>query len=60
MQRATALAKQYSDAPVPIQLRNASTPLMKEIGYNKDYKWEAGFEHEKGFLPKEIKDKKIF
>ena len=58
-QRAIALAKQYPDAPVPIQLRNASTPLMEQIGYNKDYKWEAGFQHEKGFLPDEIVGKKI-
>ncbi|HUC96276.1 MAG TPA: replication-associated recombination protein A [Candidatus Saccharimonadales bacterium] len=58
--RATALAKKYSDAPVPLQLRNAPTGLMKDIGYGKDYKWEAGFKHDKGFLPDEIKKEKIF
>ena len=60
IQRAIALAKQYPDAPVPIHLRNASTKLMGDLGYGKDYKWEAGFEHDKGFLPDELKNKKIF
>jgi putative ATPase len=58
--RAQKLAKQYPDAPVPLHLRNAPTKLMKDLGYNKDYKWEAGFEHDKGFLPDELKDEKIF
>jgi len=60
MNRAMELAKQYPDAPVPIQLRNAPTKLMKDIGYGEGYKWEAGFKHEKDYLPDEIKDKKIF
>jgi putative ATPase len=54
------LAKKYPDAPVPLQLRNAPTKLMKNIGYGEGYKWEAGFQHEKGFLPDEIKNEKIF
>jgi putative ATPase len=58
--RATMLAKKYPDAPVPLQLRNAPTGLMKDIGYGKDYKWEAGFKHDKGFLPDELKNEKIF
>ena len=60
MHNAIALAKQYPDAPVPLHLRNAPTKLMKDIGYAKDYKWEADFKHDKGFLPDEIKDEKIF
>lgn len=60
MGRAQALAKQYPDAPVPIHLRNAPTKLMKDLGYAKDYKWEADFKHKKGFLPDEIVDEKIF
>lgn len=59
MNRATALAKQYPSAPVPLHVRNAPTQLMKDIGYGKDYKWQTGFKHEKGFLPDEIKDEKI-
>lgn len=60
MGRAQQLAKKYPDAPVPLHLRNAPTKLMKDLGYNKDYKWEADFKHDKGFLPDELKDEKIF
>jgi putative ATPase len=60
MGRAQALAQQYNDAPVPLHVRNAPTSLMKDLGYAKDYKWEADFKHDKGFLPKELKDNKIF
>ncbi len=60
MNRAQALAKQYPDSPVPLHLRNAPTKLMKDIGYGKDYMWEADFQPEKGFLPDELKNEKIF
>lgn len=60
MGRAQALAKQYSEAQVPIHVRNAPTKLMKDLGYGKDYKWEADFKHNKGFLPDELKNEKIF
>lgn len=60
MGRAQQLAKQYPDSPVPLHLRNAPTKLMKDLGYNQDYKWEADFKHKKGFLPDEIQGKKIF
>lgn len=60
MNRAQQLAKQYPDAPVPLHLRNAPKKLMKDLGYAKDYKWEADFKHGKGFLPDELKDEKIF
>lgn len=60
MSRAQALAKKYPDAPVPLHLRNAPTKLMKDLGYAKNYKWEADFQHEKGFLPDELKDETIF
>lgn len=55
MYTAKDLAKQFPDSPVPLHIRNAPTKLMKDLGYNKNYKWEAGFNHEKGFLPDEIK-----
>lgn len=60
MHRAQSLAKQYPDSPVPLHLRNAPTKLMKDIGYGQDYKWEADFKHDKGFLPDEIKNQKMF
>lgn len=60
MHKAQALAKQYPDSPVPLHLRNAPTKLMKDIGYGKDYKWEADFQHSQGFLPDDLKNETIF
>jgi putative ATPase len=60
MNRAQSLAKKYPDASVPLHLRNAPTKLMKDLDYNKDYKWEADFKPGQGFLPDELKDEKIF
>jgi putative ATPase len=56
MSGALTAAKQFPDLPVPLQLRNAPTKLMKDLGYGKDYKWEADFKHQKGFLPPELSD----
>ena len=60
MHRAQSLAKQYSDAPVPLQLRNAPTKLMKDLQYGKGYEWQANFQPNEGFLPDELKNQKIF
>lgn len=60
MQRAIAAARDYPDLAVPLHLRNAPTKLMKDLGYNKGYKWQADFKHEAGFLPPEIEDIHIF
>ncbi|MDB5165816.1 MAG: recombination factor protein RarA [Candidatus Saccharibacteria bacterium] len=59
MHKAQTLAKQYPDAAVPLHLRNAPTKLMKDLGYNKDYKWQADFKPSDGFLPDELKDETI-
>ena len=55
MHTAKKMTSDYPNSKVPLHLRNAPTKLMKELGYNKDYKWEADFNPEEGFLPKEIK-----
>jgi putative ATPase len=60
MGQALSAAKDYPDSPVPLHLRNAPTKLMKDLGYNQGYKWQADFKHEKGFLPDEIKDLDFF
>lgn len=60
MFRAEKLAKEYPNLPVPIHLRNAPTKLMKDLDYGNGYKWKAGFQHPKGYLPDKIKDEKIF
>lgn len=54
MSQAKSLAKQYPDSQVPLHVRNAPTKLMKDLGYGKDYKWQANFKHSKGFLPDDI------
>lgn len=56
MTTALATARQHPDLPVPLQLRNAPTKLMNDLGYGKDYKWQADFKHPDGFLPPELKD----
>jgi putative ATPase len=37
--RAWEAAEKLGPAPVPLHLRNASTPLMKELGYGRDYRY---------------------
>jgi putative ATPase len=54
MYEALALATAHPDAPVPLHIRNAPTKHMKDLGYGKDYKWEADFKPGKGFLPDEL------
>lgn len=56
MQAAKSAARDHADLPVPLHLRNAPTKLMKNLGYQKGYKWEADFKHQQGFLPPEIAD----
>ena len=56
MNDAFSLAHKYPNSPVPLHLRNAATKLMKDLGYGKDYKWQAGFQHKKGFLPEEVRE----
>jgi putative ATPase len=60
MTNAKSLAKQYPDSPVPVHVRNAPTKLMKDLGYGKGAKWEAGYQHPDGFLPSEIKNLDLF
>lgn len=55
MYAAKDLAKRYPNSAVPLHLRNAPTKLMKDLGYNQGYKWEADFKHKKGFLPDDVK-----
>ena len=60
MYAAKAAARDHPDLPVPLHIRNAPTKLMKDLDYGKGYKWEAGFKHQKGFLPSEINDVDFF
>lgn len=49
--------------PVPLQIRNAPTKLMKDIGYGKDYKYAHHFENnfiDLECLPEDISGKKFY
>jgi putative ATPase len=49
-------AKNLGNLPVPLKLRNASTKLMKDLGYGEGYeKYDSD-----DYLPKELKGKKYF
>jgi len=60
MSAAMQATKDYPNAQVPLHLRNAPTNLMKDLGYGKDTKWRANFQHPKGFLPEELSDLTLF
>lgn len=57
-QEAMVDVKEHGNLPIPLHVRNAPTKLMKELGYGKGQKWEAGFAHEKGYLPEKLKKRK--
>ena len=58
--KALDLARKSPGEPVPVWLRNVPTKLMKDLGYGKGQKWEAGFHLDKNYLPDSLKDVKIF
>ena len=58
--KAQDLARKSMGEPVPTWLRNAPTKLMKDLGFGKGQKWEAGFHLDKSYLPESIKNKKIW
>ncbi len=53
-------AKNTMGEPVPIWLRNAPTKLMKDLGFGKGQKWEAGFHLDKNYLPDRLKDAQFY
>ena len=58
--RAKEAAKNSMNLPVPIEIRNAPTKLMKDLGFGKGYKWEAGYHQPTSYLPKELKNSKFY
>jgi putative ATPase len=55
--------KQHGDLPVPMQIRNAPTKLMKNLDYGKNYQYshlgEGNF-IEQEYLPEKIKGTKFY
>jgi len=55
--------KKTLNLPVPLHLRNPITPLMKELGYGKNYKYPHSFPQakvEQTFLPEELENRKYY
>ena len=55
--------RQNPDQPVPLHLRNPVTPLMKEAGYGKDYKYAhdyPGHFVEQKNLPNSIQNRRYY
>ncbi len=54
LRSAQADVKEFGNLPVPMNIRNAPTKLMKDLGYGKGYEKYS----EENFLPEELKGKK--
>ena len=55
--------KEYRDEPVPLQLRNAPTGLMKELHYGEGYQYAHDYEHKlttMQCLPDSLKDRRYY
>ncbi|SHI35345.1 replication-associated recombination protein A [Algibacter luteus] len=60
---AQQLVKETGDLSVPLEIRNAPTKLMKELGYGDNYKYAHNYEGNftnQEFLPDEIKNQKLY
>ena len=63
MQRAREDTRELGALPVPLHLRNAPTPLMKGLGYGKEYRYPHDFEGavaEQDFLPDKLIGKEYY
>ena len=63
IETAQEMVRNTGDLSVPLHIRNAPTPLMKELGYGKDYKYAHSYEGNfvpDDFLPKEILGTKLY
>ena len=61
--KAQQLVKETGDLSVPLEIRNAPTKLMTELGYGDNYKYAHNYEHNfanQEFLPNEIKNTKLY
>ena len=55
--------KAYGALPVPLHLRNAPTPLMKALGYGRDYKYAHDYEGhvvEQQHLPDRLQGRRYY
>jgi putative ATPase len=54
--------KNYGNLAVPFHLRNASTKLMRNLGYGRDYKYSPDYkwQEDQQYFPDKLKTKKYF
>ena len=61
--KAQQLVKETGDLSVPLEIRNAPTKLMKELGYGDNYKYAHNYENnfaDQEFLPESIQNTKLY
>lgn len=61
--RAKVDVKKTLNEPVPLNLRNAPTTLMKDLGYGKKYKYSHNYTNEQGrqaYLPAKLSGRKYY
>lgn len=61
--KAQQLVRETGDLSVPLDIRNAPTKLMKELGYGDNYQYAHNYENNfanQEFLPEEIKSTKLY
>lgn len=61
--KAQQLVKETGDLSVPLEIRNAPTKLMKELGYGENYKYAHNYENNftnQEFMPDALKGHKLY
>ncbi|HEX4208785.1 MAG TPA: replication-associated recombination protein A [Candidatus Binataceae bacterium] len=56
-------ARTHGALPVPLDLRNAPTPMMKKLGYGEHYRYPHDYEGalvEQDYLPEALKDRRYY
>ncbi|RFM35060.1 replication-associated recombination protein A [Chitinophaga silvisoli] len=60
---ALSVVNKTGDLPVPMNIRNAPTKMMKDMGYNKGYEYSHDYEGNfspQEYLPEQIKGMKLY
>jgi putative ATPase len=63
IEEAIELVNRTGNLPVPLHLRNAPTPLMKELDYGKEYKYAHDYEGhfvKQDYLPPEVGNERLW
>jgi putative ATPase len=61
--KAQSLVKETGSLSIPLEIRNAPTKLMKELGYGDNYKYAHSFDNNfanQEFMPEDIKGSKLY